>query len=247
MLFLFKFLQALFFIILCNVVPAKTTSTKKIPNLITKQKSLSKNLINKTSSKLDQVIKSTKSNVHNTKTKQLANLTSFFDSHKALDIHNKALEFLQTNQQQEALFLLKKNLYHNFFIPSYIKLFKLDSPVFLYSFFWHGLLACLACLCLIYLALALKNPKSSYFKLGTFVLSLQISLFVLGYFMLKPRGMLLYEINLKSSPFAFATEQASLPKGTQFVFLNQTKHWARIQSSDKQQGWVKKQDIFQVF
>ena len=65
----------------------------------------------------------------------LVALEKLFQEKNARDIHAKAMDFLQNNQEGFALLLLKKNLYHNFFLPSFLILYELKVPAFLRPFY----------------------------------------------------------------------------------------------------------------
>ena len=174
-------------------------------------------------------------------------LKSFTQEKSSLEIHNKALQFLKANHKEQAVLLLKKNIYQNLFLPSYFVLSHLDIPVFFAPFLWPVSLLFMALICLLQLFLSFKKPSLFHLKTLFWSLSLYSFLIFSGWFFLKKRVSPLQEIDLKSSPFMSAPTQTQLSPNSDLIVLKQTKNWLRIQSSDKQTGWVLKKKVLQIF
>lgn len=174
-------------------------------------------------------------------------LKKFTEENQALEIHNKALQFLKNDQKSQALLLLKKNAYQNLFLPSYISLFHLKIPFSLAPLSWHISLFSLALLCFLLLILLFKNFSFSRLKLFFWSLSLFGCVIFSGLFLLKKRVGVLQETELKSLPFTSAPLQSQLPPHLEAIILKQTKHWLRIQAPNQQTGWVLKQKVFRIF
>ena len=174
-------------------------------------------------------------------------LEKLFQEKSGLEIHNKALNFLKNNQKDQAILLLKKNLYQNFFFPSYLVLFHFEIPIFFTSFLWHISLILLAFICLSLLFLSLKKSSSFHLKLLFWCLNLSFTVFSSGFFLLKQKVSSLQEVNLRSAPFMEASINTSLKPNSDLIVLKQTKDWLRVQSLDKQSGWLQKQKVFQIF
>lgn len=186
----------------------------------------------------------------NTKEKEaesLSSLNHFFQSKKALEIHNQALRFLKKDQKAEATLLLEKNFYHNFFVPSFLILSHLKIPLLFSPFIWHILLLLSTGLCLLYLFPALKKRNAPALKKLLLFSFIHLVLLGSGFLTLKERVSPLTEINLKSTPFEASAIDTSVSANTHLQVLKNTKDWFRVQTPDKQSGWLKKQDVFQIF
>ena len=164
----------------------------------------------------------------------------------SLEIHNKALELLKAREKNQALLLLKKNLYTHLFPSSYFALYRLSAPLFFSSFLWHISLFFMALTALFFIFLALKKPDSFRLKCSFFSLIL-FSLIFSGGFFLKKKANPLEEIDLKDGPFPSAPVKARLSPASDLVVLKQTKDWLRVRDRENQTGWVLKKELFQIF
>ena len=174
-------------------------------------------------------------------------LNHFFQTKTALEIHNKALLFLKTSQKAEALLLLEKNLYHNFFFPSFLSLSHLKIPMFFTPFLWQMILFLLTVICFLYLFSAFKELNTSSFKKLILFSLIHFSVFCSGFLTLKSQVSPLKRIDLKSTPFDSAAINTSVEANSHLRVLKHTKDWLRVQTPDKQSGWLKKKDVFQIF
>ena len=177
----------------------------------------------------------------------LSGLNSFFQTKSALEIHNKALQLLKSDQKAPALLLLEKNFYHNFFLPSFALLSHLKAPLFFSPFLWHALLFFMSGLCLMYSLLALKKQNLNSLKKLILIVIFHLACLGLGPLALKSRVSPLQKIELKSAPFDSAAVSTEIRANAHLLVLKKAKGWLRVQSLDKQSGWAKKQDLFQIF
>lgn len=178
---------------------------------------------------------------------ELVFLENLIKNNNPVEIHNKALALLKSRQENQALALLKKNAYQHLFPSSYLLLFQMDIPVFFKPLLWHISLLLLSLMVLIRLFLYLKKPGSFHFKAFLGGLSLLSLLFLSGFFLLKPRVICLKESDLKASPFQSAPTQAEVSPNSDLIVLKQTKDWLRVQSPNKQRGWILKNQVFRIF
>jgi len=174
-------------------------------------------------------------------------LKKFSEKKSSLEIHNKALQFLKTGYKEQAILLLKRNIYQNFFLPSYLILFHLEISVSPNLFIWHIGLILLAVICFFSLFLCFKKSNSSRLKAFFWSFGFFTALLALGFFLLKNRVGSFEELALKSAPFIDASVNARKPAGSDLIVLKQTKHWLRVQSPDAGTGWILKQDVFHIF
>ena len=187
------------------------------------------------------------SNTKQNQSDEMEFLKNFTQEKSSLEIHNKALQLLKADHKEQAILLLKKNTYQNLFLPSYFVLSHLDIPVFFAPFLWPVSLFFMVLICSFLLFLSFKKPGSFHLKTLFWSLSLYGFLIFYGWFFLKQRVSPLQEIELKSSPFMSAPNQTQLSPNSDLIVLKQTKDWLRIQSPDKQTGWVLKQKVLQIF
>ena len=182
-----------------------------------------------------------------TKTFNIEFLEKFSKEKSNLEIHNKALQFLKTGYKEQALLLLKRNVYQNFFLPSYLILFHLGVPISPNLFIWQISLVLLAVICLFSLFLCFKQASPSRLKTFFWSFGLFTVLIASGFFLLKNRVDSFKEVTFKSAPFVDASIKAKKQPNSDLIVLKQTKHWLRVQSPDKQTGWVLKRDVFYIF
>lgn len=174
-------------------------------------------------------------------------LRKFIPGKTNLEIHNKAMHFLKTKQKGPALLLLKRNVYQNFFPPSYFALFRLQSPISPAPLLWHIGMLLLGLICLTAFLLFFKKPQISRLKNCFWSLTFFGLLMCSGLFLLKKRVSPLQEVDLKSSPFMEAPGHTQLAPYSDLIVLKQTKGWLRVQGPDKQTGWLLKSRVFQIF
>ena len=189
----------------------------------------------------------TKNQSNTTQTNEIETLKQFTQTKTALEIHNKALQFLKNNQEAQALLLLKKNAYQNFFFPSYLTLFHLETPVALAPLLWHIGLVFTALICLFFLVASLKKLTPTRLKLLCWSLCLFGGLISSGVFFLKKRVGVIQNTELRSSPFKEAPVQITLRPHSDLIVLKPIDLWLRIQTPDKETGWVPKHKVFQTF
>lgn len=180
-------------------------------------------------------------------TNEMIFLKEFAQAKSSLEIHNKALNFLKNNQEEKAFLLLKRNVYQNFFFPSYLALFHFEVPIFFTPFLWHIGLIFLAFICLFPLILSFKEPTAFNLKVFFVCLSLAFTFSFSKIWILKNRVSSFQEMDLRSSPFREAPVKASLSPNSDLIVLKQTGDWLVVRSKDKQTGWLKKEDVFQIF
>ena len=173
-------------------------------------------------------------------------LEKFSTENNALKIHNKALNLLKTSHKEPAVLLLKKNAYQNLFPPSYLALFHLGFPVSFAPSLWHSILFFMALVCIFLCAQAFKKPSLPKLKSLFWNLSLFGCIMAGGGFLQK-RVSPLQEMDLRSSPFPSAPVQSQTAPLRELVVLKRAKDWLRVQSPDKQIGWIPKQNVFQIF
>ena len=212
---------------------------------------LEKERYEQTESPLRSEVASIKNSQNNpteeTETFNIKFLKKFSKEKSSLEIHNKALQFLKTSYKEQALLLLKRNVYQNFFLPSYLILFHLGVSVFPNLFIWHISLILLAFICFFSLFLCFKKSNSSRLKAFFGSFGFFAVLLAYGFFLLKGRVGSFEEVALKSAPFVDASINVRKPAGSELIVLKQTKHWLRVQSLDAQTGWVLKRDVFHIF
>ena len=182
-----------------------------------------------------------------TQNSEIETLKQFTQEKTALEIHNKALQFLKSNQEAQALLLLKKNAYQNLFPPSYLTLLHLETPIALTPLLWQIGLFFTALICLFFLVASLKKLTPTRLKLLCWSLCLFGGLIFSGVFLLKKRVGVIQDIELRTLPFKEAPVQITLRPHSDLIVLKPTDLWLRIQTPDKETGWVPKHKVFQTF
>ena len=100
---------------------------------------------------------------------------------------------------------------------------------------------------LLVLLLCLKKPTFLRMKILFSVLSLNLVFFFAQSLLLKKRVSSFQTIDLKSAPFKNAPINISLSPNSDLIVLKNLGDWLVLQSQDKHTGWVKKQEVFQIF
>ena len=195
------------------------------------------------SSLLKKQHKNTKRNPSN----EMDFLKKFSQEKSPLEIHNKALSFLKEDKKEQAFLLLKKNIYQNFFLPSYFVLSHFEVPVSFVPFLWSVLLILLALTGLLLLFLSFKTPSPFKLKLLFLSLSLSLAFFFSKPLLFKKRVSSFQTMDLRSAPFKKAPVNASFSPNSDLIVLKQMEDWLVLQSRNKQTGWLKKQEVFQIF
>ena len=221
---------------------------KKITSYNPEQKKIqSKAIENLKKTPIPPPLKKQSKNTKEKSNNEMDSLKKFFHEKSPLEIHNKALSFLKGDKKEQAFILLKKNLYQNFFFPSYFVLVHFEIPVLLLPFLWFGLLSLLAFSCLIFLFLSFKTPNSFHLKLLFLSLILSGAFFFSKSLVFKKRVSSFQPMDLRSAPFKKAPINISLSPNSDLTVLKQWGDWLALQSQDKQTGWLKKQEVFQIF
>ena len=165
----------------------------------------------------------------------------------ALEIHNKALEFLKNNQKTEALLLLKYNAYRGFFPPSIKLLFKVKHPPSLLTLLWQGAVLCSALAFLFFLILSFKSFSRFKWLLASFFLF--VAVFFGGAISVKSRVEVLHKTKLLSNPFVEATNvKGYVQPSRELIVLKDITFWLKVKDlKTKDTGWLPKSHVFQTF
>lgn len=193
------------------------------------------------------LLKKQKKNTKEKPGNELNFLKKFSQEKSPLEIHNKALSFLKEDKKEQAFILLKKNIYQNFFFSSYFVLSHFEVPVLFFPFLWSFLLIFIALICLVLLFLSFKTPSSFNLKLLFLSLILGGAFFFSKSLLFKKRVSSFQTMDLRSAPFKKAPINISLSPNSDLVVLKQMGDWLALQNQDKQTGWLKKQEVFQIF
>ncbi len=180
-------------------------------------------------------------------TNKIKSLEDLNEKKNPLEIHNKALNLLKNYQKEEALLLLKRNFYQNFFLPSYFILSHLEVSIFFSPFLWHIGLIFFAFICLFLLLLSFNDPASFHPKFLFFFLTLGFVLSSSESLLLKKRVSSSQEMDLRTAPFIKAPIIRSLSPNSDLIVLKQTGDWLAVQGENNQIGWLEKQKVFQIF
>lgn len=163
---------------------------------------------------------------------------------KPLELHNKALSLLSTNKPL-ALALFQTNFYQNFFYPSYKALNFLKHPPSVKPVVWHGFMMLWTLLCLISLFFLIKNLNQGREILKmVFVLFSGLTLLISsGFFILKPRGVNLKELDLLAAPFVEALEKDKIKAGSDLLLRKFQGNWVQVETFQNKRGWVPKSKL----
>lgn len=176
-------------------------------------------------------------------------LENFTQKKTPLEIHNTALNLLKTEQKEIGFLLLKRNLYQNFFLPSYFILANSELPVFWTPFLWHISLIILVCIALFFLFLSFKSP-TNLFQLKLFFIYLILSFvwFFSEPLLLKKRVSSFQKMDLRLAPYSESSVYTEINPPEDLIVIRQQEDWLLVKSQEeKQTGWVKKQKVFQIF
>lgn len=177
----------------------------------------------------------------------IESLSQFVWENNSRNIHNRALKLLQSENKEPALLLLRRNFYHNLFFPSYFVISELNEPVSFHPFLWHISLFLLSLSGCFLLLLYFLKPQPLFLKfLGGNFFIFTFTLLI-GFFLLKERASPLQETAVHSLPFSSSSVEMNVTANADLVILKKDKDWVRVESSDKQIGWIPKQSLFQTF
>ncbi len=180
-----------------------------------------------------------------------ADLESLFENQPPLspvDLHNKALQKLKSEDKTSAVILFRKNFYQSLFFPSYLTLKTLKEEVSLAPFIWQIGSLLFALLSLICLVFSLKQAflfKRNFKMIALWFCGLTI-VFLSGFFNLKKRVSNLKELELLNSPFEKALSVETIRKGSDLVFLKQRGKWGQVKTSQHKKGWLLKENLIQT-
>ena len=173
-------------------------------------------------------------------------LNHFFKSNSAVKIHNQSLELLKNKNEKQAILLLKKNFYQNLFAPSYFALNHLKESVSFFPLFLIISSIITSLIAFIFFILYLKSFSFSHLKI--FLSSLFVFACLLGVhlFVLKEKVSPLTEIHLKLAPVESAPNTVPLSSLKELTVLKKKGKWLKVKDSQKQTGWIQKQQVFQT-
>ena len=177
---------------------------------------------------------------------QLNTLNSFFKENSPLIIHNKSLELLQKEIREPAILLLKRNLYHNFFIPSYFVLIQNQESVFFTPFLILLALFIISLIIFIYAWMDLKSGRISSLKIYAGLLSIFFC-FLISSFFLKNKISFLEKKEARTLPFSSLEAETIILPGEELILLKKQPDWIYAQKSNKKKVWIEKANFFTVF